>query len=82
MVAGSGLRAAIKHPFFRESGVRGVAALLLLIAFWLSTGFSAQLFGADLSGKIWVAIGLFISLFFTTTDFARRLWMLHRIQGS
>jgi hypothetical protein len=82
MIAGSGLRAAIKHPFFRESGVRGFAALSMLIAFWLSMDFSAHLFGVDLSGKAWVAIGLFISLLFTTTSFARRVWMLDRVQGS
>jgi hypothetical protein len=82
MIAGSGLRAANKQPLFRESGVRGFAAFFMLIAFWLSMDFSVHLFGVDLSGKAWVAIGLFISLLFTTTNFARRIWMLDCVQGS
>ncbi|HKP23429.1 MAG TPA: hypothetical protein VJV39_06160 [Dongiaceae bacterium] len=81
MSAGIGLRAAINHPLYRVSVVRGFAALLMLIAFWLSMDFSVQLLGVDLSGKVWVATGLFVSLLFTTTDFARRLWMLHRFPG-
>jgi hypothetical protein len=80
IVAGIGLKASIKHPWYRASGVRGLAALLILVAFWLSRSFSAQLFGIEMSGKVWVAIGLFTSAIFTATEGARRLWMLQRFQ--
>ncbi len=37
-------------------GVPIVAVLLLTFAYWLSSGFSAQLFGVALSGEAWTII--------------------------
>ncbi len=54
----------------QKIGVPIVAMLLLTFAYWLSGGFSAQLFGVALSGEAWAIIGGLVGLVCVNRDMA------------
>jgi hypothetical protein len=52
----------------QKIGVPIVAVLLLTFAYWLSGGFSVQLFGVALSGEAWAIIGGLVGLVCVPAD--------------
>ena len=44
----------------QKIGIPIIAVLLLALAYWISAGFSAQLFGVALSGEAWAIIGALV----------------------
>jgi hypothetical protein len=63
LVAAGGLKFGILWgDRAQKIGVPLVACVLLVLAFWLSSGFSVELFGYQLSGLMWAAAGAVIGL--------------------
>ena len=62
LIAGTGLKATLfwGHTVHRIGGPV-VAALLVILAYWLSGGFSAGLFSYRFTGAEWGAIGFVIA---------------------
>jgi hypothetical protein len=71
IVAGGGLKAALwwGHPLQKASGVV-IAAGLMALVWWLSLGFSAQVFGQHFSGTLWAVVGFSVVFVFTTKELA------------
>jgi hypothetical protein len=71
IVAGGGLKAALwwGHPLQKLSGLV-IAAGLMAVVWWLSLGFSVQLFGQYLSGTLWAVCGFCVVFVFTTKELA------------
>ena len=71
VVAGGGLKASL---WWGSKGqkIAGpiIAILLMILALWLSAGFSTQLFGYTLSGELWSMIGFAVTFVFTNKKLA------------
>jgi len=71
LVAAGGLKFGILWgDRAQKIGVPLVAILLLGFAYWLSSGFSVQIFGYQLSGLTWGIIGAVIGLIFVDRKLA------------
>jgi hypothetical protein len=70
--AGSGLKAALCWSSEKKLPSLLIALVLMGAAYWLSKGFSAQIWGYSISGENWSLIGFVISFVFTTKEMATR----------
>jgi hypothetical protein len=66
--AGAGLRASLRGPKVQKIGGILIACALLGLGVWNSVRFSVNLFGAQLSGWMWVAIGFVVCFVFGTRE--------------
>lgn len=66
IAAGGGLKSSLwSGEPSRKIGGPVVALLICALADWIAMGFSASLFGYDLSGPVWGWIGFAITFVFT-----------------
>jgi hypothetical protein len=64
LTAGGGLRASLRGDRTQKIVGTLIAIVILGLALWISTGFSATLFGVHINGPIWAAIGFVVCLVF------------------
>lgn len=71
LAAGGGLKASLWYGD-KTQKIAGpfIAALILVVALWLATGFSATLFGYAISGPLWVVIGAVVCFVFVNRKLA------------
>jgi hypothetical protein len=62
--AGGGLRASLRGGRSQKIGGSIIALAIMGLAIWVSEGFSAKLFGLNISGPIWAGIGFAVCLAF------------------
>jgi hypothetical protein len=62
--AGGGLRASLRGDRTQKIAGGIIALAFMGLAVWVSTGFSATLFGVHIIGPIWAGIGFVICLVF------------------
>jgi hypothetical protein len=64
VAVGGGMRASLLGPTKQKVWGSVIAALILVLALWLGTHFSATLFGVYVSGPVWVVIGAVVCFLF------------------
>jgi hypothetical protein len=64
VAVGGGLRASLLGPTKQKIWGSLIAALILALALWVGTRFSATLFGVYVSGPAWVVIGAVVCFLF------------------
>jgi hypothetical protein len=64
VAVGGGLRASLLGPTKQKVWGSVIVALLLVLALWVGTHFSATLFGLYVSGPVWVIIGAVVCFLF------------------
>ncbi len=64
LTAGGGLRASFRGDKSQKIGGSLIAVAIMGVALWVSAGFSATLFGVNISGPIWAIIGFVVCLVF------------------
>lgn len=69
--SGGGLRANLLGPPKQKIFGSLIAAVLLAAGLWVGTHFSAQFFGVNVSGPVWVCIGAAIVFLFVDKKMLR-----------
>jgi hypothetical protein len=65
LVAGGGIKSMVLYGDRNQKIAGPIVGLLVgALAYWLSTGFSVQLFGIYMSAAVWGAIGFLIAIVF------------------
>jgi len=68
LTAGGGLRASLRGGRSQKLWGSFFAVVILGLALWVSMGFSAQLFGVNISGPIWAITGFVVCLVFADRE--------------
>jgi len=71
VAVGGGLRASLLGPAKQKVWGSATAALLLALALWVGTHFSATFFGVYVSGPVWVVIGAVVCFLFVDKKMLR-----------
>lgn len=64
VAVGGGLRASLLGPRKQKVWGSAIAAVVLALALWVGTHFSATFFGVYVSGPLWVVIGAVVCFLF------------------
>jgi hypothetical protein len=71
LVAGGGLKASLWYGD-KAQKIAGpiIATVIMAVALWLASGFSAQLFGYAVSGTMWCIVGAAVCFIFVNRKLA------------